>query len=248
MTDATHISLSELNLRSLLAAPATSAAWHAEKRIDFLENKVERAQERLAALEAELAQAKDEWSQIQAGQAEPKHSNESLTRYAKDQRNEHHGINRAELGADRNLIDEALDLTGLSARGWFVTDTKVNDWCEYVILARARWSPRKSNNVKHIVACLHSAVAAFERAAAEGASAEGCAQVARSAYDSSLGDLGELSAYENKPALFAVEAYRQVRIDADCARLPKKDWERKAWAAFQTVLNDEAIWATGPPN
>ena len=124
MTDAAPISQSERNLRHLLADPGAQAAWYAEKRIDFLEYKVERARERLAALEAELAQAKDEWRAIQAGEAEAPQSDQCLARFAKDQCENHRAENESELVAECNLVDAALDLTGLSSRGWLISKTK----------------------------------------------------------------------------------------------------------------------------
>ncbi len=246
MTDAAPISHSERILRGLLADPAAAARWYAEKRIGFLEYKIERAREKLAALEAELELAREEWRAIEAGDAEPKHSDESLAHYAKDQREEHQAINRSEFQTDRNLIDEALDLTGLRARGWFVTESKADDWGEYVILARSRWSPRKRNNAKHVLGCLHQGIAAFEAARAEGASQDECSRIARATYDEALGDLGGLTAIETEPVLFAVNAYRNARIENQ--RLPKKDWEPKAWAAFRAALEGAATRATGPPN
>src|SRR5689334_19788665 len=118
MDDAAPICLSERSLRRFLADPAASAAWYAEKRIDFLEYKVERARARLAALEAELAEAKEEWRAIQEGKSEPQHTDDSLASYAKQQCERHRAENETELLVERNLIDAALELTGLRDRGW----------------------------------------------------------------------------------------------------------------------------------
>jgi len=249
MDDAAPICLSERSLRRFLADPAAPAAWYAEKRIDFLEYKVERARERLAALEAELAEAKEEWRGIQAGDAEPKHSDDSLASYAKQQCERHRANNEAELVSERNLIDAALELTGLSARGWLVSEMKANDWCEYVILARARSQPRRRNNQKAVLESLRAGVTAFDEARFAGAAPESCAQAARAAYDAKLGDLGSLGAIENTPALFAVEAYRAAKVEGQYKeRLPRREWEPKAWDAFRAVLVNETARATAPPN
>jgi hypothetical protein len=249
MDDAATICLSERNLRHLLADPVAPAAWYAEKRIDFLEYKIERARERLAALEAELAQAKEEWSAIQAGDAEPKQTDECLARFAKDQCQRYRAENEAELVAERNLIDAALELTGLTDRGWLAGDMKSNDWCEYIVLARARSQPRRRNNPKSVLESLWAGVTAFDQARTAGESPDRCARAARDAYDAKLGDLGSLGPVENNPALFAVEAYRAVKVEGHYkAHLPRREWEPKAWDAFRAVLVNETARATAPPN
>lgn len=249
MNDAAPICLAERSLRGFLADPAASAAWHAEKRIDFLEHKIERARERLAALEAELVQAKEEWSAIQAGDAEPTHTDDSLATYAKQQCERHRAENEAELLIDRNLMDAALELTGLSDRGWLVSEVKANDSCEYMLLARPRFQPRKRNNPKTVLGGLHAGVAAFDQARIAGGAPDSCAQAARAAYDAMLGDLGSLGAVENTPALFAVEAYRAAKVEGHFkARLPRREWEPRAWDAFRAALEGASARATGPPN
>lgn len=248
MDDAAPICLSERSLRRFLADPSKSAAWYAEKRIDFLAYKAERARARWEAIEAELQQAKEEWRAIQAGDAEAKHSDESLASYAKQQCERHRSNNEAELVVERNLIDAALDITGLSARGWLASDMKANDWCEYIILARPRFQPRKRNNPKTILGSLHAGVAAFDEAREAGATPSACAEAGRAAYDAMLGDLGSLRPIENTPALFALEAYRAARVEGHFkTRLPAKDWEPKAWDAFRAVLVNETARATAPP-
>lgn len=234
----------------LFADPAAHARWYAEKRVGFIEHKVEQQRARLAKLEAELLAAQQELEALSAGEAEPNMENGCLDGYAKALEQDFQSDNRHELEGEKQLLEAIIARTGFAKHGWRVGDVKVNDWVEQIILTRCRTKPRPRNNKKAVLAALHRSVEAHSDARAGGKPPEECKEAAFAVFRDLTADSGTYGMIETMPILAALDAANVARDEAAAANLPADEVRKRANDAFDAVFAsiDTGNLATGPPN
>ena len=234
----------------LFADPTARAEWYAEKRIIFLDTKIDLARKSLAALEAERAIAGAEWEAIRSGEREAENTDEGLGGYVKSLTETYRDENIAELDSERAVIDRVLDASGLKKRGWLIDAVKANDWGEYVLLFRSRDLPRPRNNPKRVLEALKVGLAAHTQSRLAGRSADECRNVAYAAYAEGVCDNGSLGAIKAMPIIEAFDAAAQAKRKAETSGCSPAECNEQAQQAFDAIMvgMDASAPPTGPPN
>lgn len=237
------------HVECLFSDPTARAAWYAEKRIGFIEYKIERQREKLARLEDELAAAKAELEAINAGDAEPVNTDDSLGGYAKDLQRAYQEENQHGLEGEKRLLTAILEKSGFARHGWHVGEIKVSDWSEEIRIWRSRTTPRPRNSAKGILKALHIGIAAHNETQAAGSSSSECKEAAYAAYIDAVRDDGTVRKFTPMPILAAFDAAEQARNRAIREALPPHEVRQRAADAFDAVMEglEAGPPSTGPP-
>lgn len=234
----------------LFADPAAHARWYAEKRVDFIDSKIERLEAALEKLRAERLIAVQEREALNTGEAEPNIENGCLDGYAKALEQDFQSDNRHELEGEKQLLEAIIVRTGFAKHGWRVGDVKVNDWVEQIILTRCRVTPRPRNSKKALLTALHQSVEAHRNARESGKQPDECKEAAFAVFRDLTSDSGTYGMIETMPILAALNAANLARDEAEAANLPADECRKRANDAFDAVFAtiDTGNLATGPPN